>query len=158
MLDPTFSADALYLEDLKPGDRFVSGTHQLDAAQIKSFAGQFDPQVFHLDEAVAEHTFFKGLAASGWHTAAITMKLLVSSGLRLAGGVIGAGTELTWPAPTRPNDLLRAESEIIEIIPSQSRPDRGMVRVRTETVNQDGTVVQIMVGKLLVRRRPLAGS
>lgn len=156
MLDPTYPPDAKYLEDLKVGDRFCSGSLQLDAAQIKAFAQHFDPQVFHLDETVAEHTFFRGLAASGWHTAAITMRLLVTSDMKLAGGVIGAGVELNWPAPTRPGDTLRVESEIVEITPSQSKPDRGIIKIHCKTVNQDGLVVQKMFAKLVVRRRQAA--
>ncbi len=143
-----------YLDDLKVGQRFVSGAHVLDAAQIKAFAAQFDPQPFHLDEAAAKDSLFGGLAASGWHTAAITMKLLVEGGAPLAGGVIGAGGELNWPRPTRPGDTLHVESEIVAITPSRSRPDRGMVTVRSETLNQRGEVAQAMTSKLVVPRRP----
>jgi acyl dehydratase len=146
-----------YLDDLEIGQRFVSASHELDAAQIKAFAGQFDPQPFHLDEAAAENSMFGGLAASGWHTAAITMKLMVEGGAPLAGGLIGAGGELRWPRPTRPGDRLHVESEIIEIAPSRSRPERGMVTVRSETINQRGEVVQAMTAKLIVPRRPPAG-
>jgi acyl dehydratase len=146
----------LYLDDLEVGQRFVSGSHELDAAQIKAFAGQFDPQPFHLDEAAAENSMFGGLAASGWHTAAITMKLMVEGGAPLAGGLIGAGGELRWPRPTRPGDRLHVVSEIIEIAPSRSRPERGMVTVRSETINQRGEVVQAMTAKLVVPRRPAA--
>ena len=151
------SDNLLYLDDLKVGQRFVSASHELDAAQIKAFAGQFDPQPFHLDEEAAKDTLFGGLAASGWHTASITMKLLVTSGAPLAGGVIGAGGELNWPRPTRPGDRLHVESEIVEITPSRSRPERGMVTVRSETINQRGEVVQAMTAKLVVPRRPPAG-
>src|SRR5450755_2291918 len=128
--------DALYLEDFTPGQKFVSATHALDEAQIKAFASQFDPQVFHLDTEAAKQTFFEGLAASGWHTAAITMKLLVESGPQLSGGMIGAGGELTWPRPTRPGDVLHVESEVLAVTPSRSRPDRGIVTLRSETLNQ----------------------
>ena len=121
----------LYLEDLAVGRRFTSATHVIDAAQIKAFAGQFDPQPFHLDDETAKRTLFAGLAASGWHTAAITMRLLVESGLPLAGGIIGAGGEINWPKPTRPRDVLRVVSEIEQVTPSRSRPDRGTVRVRS---------------------------
>jgi acyl dehydratase len=152
------SDNLLYLDDLKVGQRFVSASHELDEAQIKAFAGQFDPQPFHLDEAAARKSLFGGLAASGWHTAAITMKLLVTSGAPLAGGVIGAGGELAWPRPTRPGDRLHVESEIIEITPSRSRPERGMVTVRSETFNQRGEVVQAMTAKLVVPRRPAASG
>lgn len=134
------------------GARFRSDTHELDTQQIKTFAGQFDPQPFHLDEAAAEHTLFGGLAASGWHTAAVTMKPLVTGPLKIAGGVIGAGAELSWPMPTRPGDVLQVESEIVEIVPSRSRKDRGIVTLLVETRNQRGDVVQKMHAQLLVRR------
>ena len=147
-----------YLDDLEVGQRFASGAHELDAAQIKAFAGQFDPQPFHLDDAAAENSMFGGLAASGWHTAAITMKLLVEGGAPLAGGLIGAGGELSWPRPTRPGDILHVESEILEVRPSRSRPERGMVTVRSETINQRGEVVQAMTAKLVVPRRPAASG
>ena len=103
-------ADRLHLDDLHVGQRFTSASHTIDEAQIKAFASQFDPQPFHTDEEAAKGTFFKGLAASGWHTAAITMRLNVEGGLPLAGGIIGAGGEITWPAPTRPGDTLHVES------------------------------------------------
>jgi acyl dehydratase len=109
----------LYLDDLEVGQRFISGSHALDEAQITNFAAAFDPQPFHLDPHVARGTLFGGLAASGWHTAAITMRLNVESGLPLAGGVVGAGAEITWPKPTRPGDVLRVESQIVEIVPSR---------------------------------------
>ncbi len=151
------SDDLYYLDDLKVGQRFVSGAHELDAAQIKAFAAEFDPQRFHLDEEAAKDSFFGALVASGWHTASITMKLLVEGGAPLAGGVIGAGGELVWPRPTRPGDRLHVESEIIEITPSRSRPERGTVTVRSETLNQRGEIVQAMTAKLVVQRRPAAG-
>ncbi len=147
--------DLFYLDDLKVGQRFTSPTHQLDDAQIKAFAGQFDPQPFHLDDEAARGTLFGGLAASGWHTAAITMKLLVAGGAPIAGGIIGAGGEIKWPAPTRPSDLLYVESEVIEIVPSKSRPDRGMVTMRSRTKNQDGQVVQEFTAKMVVPRRAI---
>lgn len=143
---------ALYLDDLKVGDRFRSAEHALDEQQIMAFAGQFDPQPFHLSDEAARDTLFGGLAASGWHTAAITMRLLVAS-LPLQSGVIGSGGELSWPRPTRASDVLHVESEILEITPSRSRPDRGMVRLRSETRNQHGDVVQLFVSKLVVSRR-----
>jgi acyl dehydratase len=149
---------ALYLDDLKVGQRFLSGTHALDANEIKAFARQFDPQPFHLDEETAKNTFFAGLAASGWHVAAITMKLLVVGGAPIAGGVIGAGCEIAWPNPTRPGDVLHVESEVIEITPSRSRPNRGIVALRSETRNQRGDVVQILTAKLVVPRRAQTGS
>jgi acyl dehydratase len=107
--------DRLYLDDLQNGQRFTSGTHVVDEEQIKAFARQFDPQPFHLDNEAAKNTLLSGLAASGWHTAAITMRLLVDSGLPLADGIIGAGGELDWPNPTRPGDILQVESEILNV-------------------------------------------
>lgn len=146
-------SDALYLEDLAVGQTFTSPTHALDAAQIKAFAGQFDPQPFHLDETAAKNTFFGGLAASGWHTAAITMKLLASTRPGIAGGLIGAGAEIAWPQATRPGDVLQVTSEILEIKPSKSRPERGMATMRSETRNQLGEVLQILTSKLVVPKR-----
>lgn len=148
----------LFLEDLQVGQRFVSGTHRIDEAEIKAFAGQYDPQPFHLDDAAARATLFGGLAASGWHTAAVTMRLNVESGLPLSGGIIGAGAEISWPRPTRPGDVLRVESEVREVTPSRSRPDRGMVTVRSETLNQRDEVVQVLVAKLVVPRAPKLGA
>ena len=124
-MDESNSSARLYLDDLHVGQRFSSGTCAIDEAQIKAFAAQFDPQPFHMDEKAAEGAFFKGLVASGWHTAAITMRLNVDSGPPLAGGIVGAGVELSWPAPTRPGDVLHVESEVAEITPSRSRPDRA---------------------------------
>lgn len=144
---------ALYLEDLSVGMRFVSATHVLDADEIRTFALQFDPQPFHLDAKAAESTYFSGLAASGWHVAAIAMKLAVGDGAWIAGGFIGAGGELAWPNPTRPGDALTVESEIIEIKPSRSRPDRGMVVLRMETRNQRGELAQVFTVNLLTPRR-----
>jgi acyl dehydratase len=143
----------LFLEDLRVGQRFVSGTHRLDEGQIRAFAEQFDPQPFHLDAEAATATLFEGLVASGWHTAAITMRLLVEGGLPIAGGIIGAGGEITWPNPTRPGDVLQVESEFLELRPSRSRPDRGIAAVRSETRNQRGDTVQVFVAKLVVPRR-----
>jgi acyl dehydratase len=143
----------LYLEDFAVGQRFLSATHAIDADQIKAFAARFDPQPFHTDEAAAETSFFHGLAASGWHTAAITMSLLVQSGMPIAGGLIGAGCEITWPRPTRPGDVLRVESEVLAVTPSRSRPERGTITLRSETRNEKGEVVQILTSKMLVWRR-----
>jgi len=144
----------LYLEDLHVGQRFSSAIHALDEHQIKAFASAFDPQPFHLDDAQARASLFGGLAASGWHTAALTMRLLVDGGVPIAGGLIGAGAEIAWPNPTRPGDMLRVESEVLSVTPSRSRPDRGTVALRSETLNQRGEVVQTLIAKLIVPRRP----
>jgi acyl dehydratase len=144
----------MYLEDLQPGMRFSSQTHALDAGQITGFAERFDPQPFHLDHDAAALTLFGGLAASGWHTAAITMKLLVTSPMIMAGGLVGAGAEIAWPNPTRPDDVLHVESEIVSVTPSRSRADRGMVLIRSQTLNQHGVIAQTMLAKLVVPRRP----
>lgn len=148
------SPAVLYLEDLTVGEKFTSAVHAMDEAQIKAFATQFDPQPFHLDDEAAKATLFGGLAASGWHTAAVTMRLLVTGGLPIAGGIVGAGVELSWPRPTRATDVLQVKSEITDILPSRSRPDRGMVTVRSETRNQRGEVLQVSVNKVVVPRRP----
>lgn len=149
------STPLLYLDDLAVGDRYVSATCTVDAEQIKAFAEQYDPQPFHLDEDAAAASLFGGLAASGWHTAALTMRLLVQS-VPLHGGLIGAGSELDWPLPTRPGDTLHVESEILLITPSRSKPDRGVVTCQALTFNQHGQVVQKAIAKLLVMRRPVA--
>jgi acyl dehydratase len=143
----------VFLEDLRVGQHFLSGSHELTAAAIKEFAREFDPQPFHTDEATAENTFFAGLAASGWHVAAITMKLLVGERAFIANGLIGAGGEISWPQPTRPGDILTVDSEVTEIAPSRSRPDRGIVTVRSETRNQRGEIAQVFTSKLVVMRR-----
>jgi acyl dehydratase len=148
---------ALYLEDFAPGQLFRSGEHRLDGEQIKAFARQFDPQPFHLDEDAARDTFFHGLVASGWHTAAITMSLLVDSA-RVAGGLIGAGAEIAWPRPARSGDILHLEGEVLAVKPSRSKPDRGMVTIRCETRNQHGEVVQTMTCPLLVWRKPVGDN
>src|SRR6266851_6976635 len=128
----------LYLDDLDVGQRFTSGSYVVEAARIKEFAAEFDPQPFHLKEAAAEVSIFKGLAASGWHTAAVAMRLLVTGGLPFANGIVGFGGQLSWPRPTRPGDILRVESEIVEITPSRSKPHQGIVTVRGAMFNQPG--------------------
>ncbi|HEV7322641.1 MAG TPA: MaoC family dehydratase [Ensifer sp.] len=148
----------LYLDDLDVGRRFKSGSYTIDEDEIKAFAAQFDPQPFHLDDAAAKESLFKGLAASGWHTAAITMRLNVETGLPFAGGLIGAGGEISWPAPTRPGDSLHVESEVVEVIPSRSKPDRGIAVVVSRTINQRDEVVQILKAKLVVARRVAGGA
>lgn len=145
-------SDRLYFDDLSVGQRFQSGSTTLDAAAIKDFAATYDPQPFHLDEEAARDTLFGGLAASGWQTAALTMRLLVES-VPLAGGIVGAGNEISWPRPTRPGDVLTVVSEVMEVTPSVSRPDRGRIVVRSETSNQKGEVVQVLTARLIVPRR-----
>ena len=139
---------ALYLDDLRVGQRFVSGTHVVDEEQIRAFAAQFDPQPFHLNAETAKTTVFGGLVASGWHTAAVTMRLPVQSGLPLVGGIVGAGAEIKWPSPVRPGAVLHVESEILEVRPSRSRPDHGVIKVRSETRDQLGEIVQVLVETL----------
>lgn len=143
----------LYLEDLHVGQTFVSGSTTVTADEIKAFAREFDPQPFHLDEEAAKDSLFEGLAASGWHTAALTMRLLVQA-FPLAGGLVGAGGETTWPRPTRPGDTLTVHVEVLEILPSRSRPDRGMIRTRSETRNQNGEAVQVSTTRIVAWRRP----
>ena len=144
-----------YLEDFAVGQKFGSGRLRVEAERIKSFAAEFDPQAFHLDDAAARGTIFRGLAASGWHTAAMTMRLLVQSELKPAGGIVGAGfDEFRWPRPVRPGDELHLEIEILEVRPSKSRPDQGLIKVKTTTLNQNGEPVQVSVGNLVVPRRP----
>lgn len=144
----------LYLDDLAVGQRFASGEIIVSEQAIKAFARDYDPQPFHLDAAAADASLFQGLAASGWHTAALTMRLLVDGGLPLAGGIVGASGELAWPRPVRPGDRLTVASEILEIRPSRSRPERGMVKVRSETRNQQDEPVQLFTMQLVVARRP----
>jgi acyl dehydratase len=148
-----------YLEDFAVGQTFGSGRLRVDAERIKAFAAEFDPQPFHLDEDMAEDTFFRGLAASGWHTAALTMRLLVESELRPAGGIVGAGfDEFRWPRPVRPGDELHLVSEVLEVRPSRSRPEQGVLKLRTTTFNQADEPVQITVGSLVVLRREAASQ
>src|SRR5271169_4598655 len=142
--------DRLFLDDLHVGQRFTSMSHVVDADQIKRFAAEFDPQPFHLDEDAAANSLFAGLAASGWHTAALTMRLLVTGGVPIAGGIVGAGGEIAWPRPTRPGDVLQVTSEVMEITPSRSRPNRGMATLKSETRNQKGDVVYVLTAKLVV--------
>jgi len=144
-----------YLEDFSPGQKFASGRLRVERERIKSFATEFDPQPFHLDEDAARNSLFGGLAASGWHTAALTMRLLVESDLKPAGGILGAGfDEFRWPRPVRPGDELHLESEVLEVRASKSRPDQGVIKVKTTTLNQNDEAVQISIGNLIVPRRP----
>ena len=143
-----------YLEEFAVGQVYSSGRIKVEKERIKAFAAEFDPQPFHLDEEAARRTIFGGLAASGWHTAALTMWLLVESGLKPAGGIVGAGfDEFRWPLPVRPGDELSVESEVLEVRFSKSRPNQGLIKVRTTTRNQKGEAVQVSVGNLIVPRR-----
>lgn len=143
-----------YLEDFSAGQKFGSGRLRVERDRIKSFAAEFDPQPFHLDEDAARSSLFGGLAASGWHTAALTMRLLVESELKPAGGIVGAGfDEFRWPRPVRPGDELHLEIEVLETRSSRSRADQGVIKVRTTTMNQNGEPVQVSVGNLIVPRR-----
>jgi acyl dehydratase len=144
----------LYLDDLYVGQRFTSSSFHMTEAKIKSFAAEFDPQPFHLDQAAAKASVFGGLAASGWHTAAVAMRLLVDGGLPFGNGIIGLGGDLAWPKPTRPGDTLHVESEILEIVLSRSKPNQGIVKVRSTTLNQDGEAVHSFTSKCLVLKRP----
>jgi acyl dehydratase len=147
-------AEKLYFEDLVPGRRFTTGTHTVTTEQIVAFARMYDPQPFHTDEEAARETLFKGLAASGWHTAALSMKLITAGALPIAGGLIGRGTErLEWPRPTRPGDTLHVVCEVLEARVSASRPEIGWVKMRNETRNQNGEVVQIFEPMMPVPRR-----
>jgi acyl dehydratase len=143
-----------YLEDFTSGQLFRSDNLRVDTDSIKRFAREFDPQPFHLEDALARDTIFGGLAASGWHTAAMTMKLLLNSEFSPAGGIIGVGfEELRWPRPVRPGDELHVEAEVVDVRPSKSNPRQGLVKLRTATVNQHGDAVQVSVGSVVVPRR-----
>jgi acyl dehydratase len=143
-----------YLEDYAAGQTYWSGRKRVDKNEVIAFAREYDPQFYHLDEVAALDSPFKGLAASGWHTAAMTMRLLVDGEFRPAGGILGVGfDQLSWPRPVRPGDELRVKSEVLEVRPSKSKPDRGMIRVQNTTLNQNDEVVQMFTGNLLVPRR-----
>lgn len=144
----------LWLDDLDVGYRFRTDAYELTAADIVEFASKWDPQPFHLSEETARETFFQRLAASGWHTAAISMRLLVTSGMPLANGIIGAGGEVTWPTATRPGDRLHVEAEVVDVRASKSNPSRGFITIAYDTVNQDGEVRQSSKVRLLVFARP----
>jgi acyl dehydratase len=144
-----------YLEDYAIGQTYGSGRIRVEEERIKAFAAEFDPQPFHTDGGAATRSFFGGLAASGWHTAAITMRLMVDGDLKPAGGIVGTGfEEFRWPRPVRPGDELHTQSEVLELRPSKSRPEQGLMKFRTTTLNQNDEPVQVVVGTLLVRRRP----
>jgi acyl dehydratase len=151
----TQASPAMYLEDFETGAMFRAATDvPISAEEIKTFAASYDPQPFHLDEAAAAQSFFGGLAASGWQTAGLTMRLLLQA-LPIHGGLIGAGfEEFRWPRPTRPGDLLRLEVEILGVKFSQSKPQQGFLKHRVTTYNQNDEAVLVMVGNLLVPRKP----
>jgi acyl dehydratase len=149
-------AGDLYLDDLAVGRKFVTREITLTLEGCKAFAAEFDPQPFHLDEAAARRSVFGRIAASGWYTASLSMRLLVQGELTIAGGLIGLGGEMKWPKPTFPGDTLRVETEVLEVRVSESKPDRGIVTVRNQTLNQRGEPVQVAVVKMLVPRRPAA--
>ena len=151
--------DALFLDDLKVGRKFVTQSTTLTLEGCKAFAAEFDPQPFHLDDAAARVSFFAGLAVSGWHTAALSMRLLVESGFRPAGGIIGTrAEELRWPKAVRPGDELEVEAEVVEVRASASRPGHGYVKCRAITRNQHGEPVQVLVMHLLVEARGGRGA
>ncbi len=145
----------MYLDNLTVGQRFTSSTHTLDADQIRKFAAEYDPQPFHLDDGAAEDSFFKGLAASEWHVVSLTMRLLTSGELSIAGGFIGIGAELSWPKPTRPGDILRVTGEVAGVRPPTSKPNRGVVTLCIEAENQHDDALLRLTVKLLVFRRHL---
>ena len=131
----------LYLDDLAVGDSFESSTYEMTPERILAFASEYDPQSFHTDPKGAKDTFFEGLAASGWHTAAVTMRLMVES-VPFANGVIGAGGDLHWPEPTRPGDILKLVTRIEEIVPNRSNPRRARILVLCRTLNQHDALKQ----------------
>jgi acyl dehydratase len=143
----------LYLDDLHVGQRFAAGPVSVTAPEIVRFAREFDPQPFHLDDEAAKATMFEGLAASGWHTASLTMRMLTGGGIPIATGVIGIGGEIAWPKPVRPGDTLRVESEVLAIAPSRSRPNQAIVTMRSTTTNQHGDTVQVLTAKIIVFTR-----
>lgn len=143
----------IYWEDLHVGRRFTSGEYEMTEQRIVEFAAEFDPQPFHLDHAAAARSIFKGLAASGWHTAAVTMRLLVQSDFAPSEGIVGVGCEVAWPQPTRAGDILRVESEVLEMIPSRSKPMQGLAKVRNTTLNHKNEVVQVFTASIIVFRK-----
>jgi acyl dehydratase len=145
-----------YLEDVKVGQTFGSGPLRIQAERLLAFAAEFDPQPFHLDDAAARQSFFGELIGSGWYTTAVTMRLLTETGLNPAGGYVGAGADgLRWPRPVRPGDELRVECEVIEVRPSKTHPDRGLIKLRVLTLNQDDETVLTYVANMVVPSRGL---
>jgi len=145
--------EQLWLDDVKAGSKFQTAEYEVTRDDVIAFAREYDPQPFHLSEEAAEGTFFKGLAASGWHTAAITMRLVVTSGIPIGTGIIGASVDLMWPSPTRPGDVLRVELTVAEVNVSKSNPSRGFVTVDYDTLNQNGEIRQHTRATLLVFAR-----
>ena len=144
----------LYLEDIKLGDCFMSREYEMTLEEIKQFAHAYDPQIFHTNEDQAKaHPIFQGIAASGWHTSAVTMRLWTEC-FPIADGLIGLEGSMRWPKPTRPGDILHVEVELTDIIPSKSKPDRGIVVYSTQALNQHGDVLLNSSTKILVFRKP----
>jgi acyl dehydratase len=152
----TSTREPLHLEDLTAGRTWTTGSHELTVAEVVEFASRYDPQPFHVDAEAARGSLFGRQVASGWHTAAVTMRLLVDDGPPVAGGIIGVGGEISWPRPALPGDVLRVVSEVIEARPSRSRPDRGLVTMENRTLNQRDEVVQTFRVTVVVPRRPPA--
>ncbi len=142
----------LYLEDLSVGMTFATGPVKIGEADIIAFAKEFDPQPFHTDPGAAKNTVFKGLAASGWHTMALTMRMIVDCA-KLAGGIVGFGGEISWQGPVRPGDELSVECEVLAIAPSRSKPNQAVATLRTVTKNQRGETVQVLTSKNLIFKR-----
>ena len=150
------SKDSLYLDDLSPGMRFTAGPITLTEEAIIAFAREFDPQSFHTDPEAAATSFFRGHVASGWQTAAVSMRMLVDAVMPFGGGLIGLGVEISWPRPVRPGDALSVVMEIIDITPSSSKPGRAVATLKTTTTNQNGEIVQVMTSKQIVFKRGYA--
>jgi len=148
-----------YWEDLAPGSVRDLGTVTMDAAEIKDFAGRFDPQPFHLDEEAGKRSIFGGLCASGWHTCALAMRLTVTNFLHESSSMGSPGLEnLRWMKPVYPGDTLRLQHVILESRPLRTRPDVGLVRSRWEMFNQHGEQVLQMEGYGMFRRRQPASA
>lgn len=155
MSETTEALQRYHYDELSVGQRFASATGiTMDRGRMIEFAQEFDPQPYHLSDEGASGSLFGSLSASGWHTAAVTMRLLTEGGLPIAGGIIASSIQLSWPKPARPGDTLHVESEVLEILPSKSRPGRATVTTRSDTINQDGDVVQSTTAKLVVGKRP----
>ncbi|HXO21440.1 MAG TPA: MaoC family dehydratase [Thermoanaerobaculia bacterium] len=146
----------LYLEDFHPGDEAESGSRTVTREAIVAFAREFDPQPLHLDEEAAKRSPYGGLIASGWHTAALCMRLVVDTALGDETGSLGSPgvDELRWLKPVRPGDTLAVKIEVLEAVPSRSKPDRGVVRLRYTVRNQHGEDVMTMLAMGIMRRRP----